>query len=61
MDVYLCVDVGSDLCGYLITRSEGSYWVCVSNYVLSIDLNNGEDCTVHTSVVILTTTGDTGT
>jgi len=48
MDVcLLCVDVDSDICGYLITRSEGSCWICVSNYVLSIDFNNEADCSVH--------------
>jgi hypothetical protein len=41
MDVcLLCVDVGSDICRYLITRSEGPGWICASNYVLSIDFNN---------------------
>ena len=59
MDVYrLCDDADCDLCGYLITRSEWSCWVCVSICVLYIDFNNEADCTVHSSIVILITTGD---
>jgi len=42
MDVCLMCCVGSGLCKELITRSEGSYAVCVSNCVLPRKLNNYE-------------------